>query len=62
MSAIAPIRSVADKYARMEADDIGKLGSKGYGRQRFDEFISDVRELARLAKITERLYAEGKLR
>lgn len=59
---MTPIRSVADTYLSMSADDIGKLGSKGYGPRKFDEFIADIRELCRLAKITEKAIAEGRLR
>lgn len=60
MAAVTPIRSVASVYESMSADDIGKLGSKGYGSVKFKQFVSDIRELCRLAQIAEKAIAEGR--
>lgn len=62
MSAVTPIRSVADTYSKMTAEEIGKVASRAYGGRRFDELVSDIRELCRLAKIAETAIAEGRIR
>lgn len=43
--------ALAEKYEKMSEVDIGRLGSGGYGEERRKQYLSDVRELAKLAKL-----------
>lgn len=43
--------ALAEKYEKMAATDIGRYGSGGYGIPQRDQFIKDIKELARLAKL-----------
>ena len=59
MAAVTPIRSLADTYgsilSREGGDvDIGRLASGGYGIEKRKQFIRDLGEICRLAKIGER--------
>lgn len=53
MAAVTPIRSLVEKYAAMDEVDVGKMASGGYGVEKRKQFISDLRELCRLARIAE---------
>jgi hypothetical protein len=62
MAAVTPIRSVADQYSGLDETEIGKIAAGGYGIDRRKQFVSDVRELCRLAKIAEKARFEGQIR
>jgi hypothetical protein len=62
MAAVTPIRSVSDLYSSMEEVELGKIASGGYGVSKRKQFISDVRELCRLAKMAEKALSEGRIR
>ena len=69
MSAITPIRSITAKYdpSKDYGNDgydvyIGRLASGGFGKDKRTQFVSDLKELVRLAKIGERTIAGGTFR
>ena len=67
MSAITPIRSITAKYdpSKDYGPDgydtyIGRLAGGGFGYDRRKQFVADFKELVRLARIGEKMVAEGR--
>lgn len=52
-------KSLAETYMEMDEIDIGRMASGGHGVDKRKQFVSDVRELARLARKAEIAISSG---